>query len=74
MTLEDAAEQLRDKRAELDFSPEEYDALEERLSRLRRLEKKYAAAGQYAIDTLTVPSEEERIKLVTNYNPKETSA
>ena len=42
MSLEDAAEQLREKRAELDFSPEEYDALEERLSRLRRLEKKYA--------------------------------
>ena len=42
MSLEDAAEQLREKRAELDFSPEEYDALEERLSRLHRLEKKYA--------------------------------
>ena len=43
LALEDAAERVREKQAELDFSPEEYDALEERLSRLRRLEKKYAA-------------------------------
>ena len=43
LVLEDAAERVREKRSELDFSPEEYDALEERLSRLRRLEKKYAA-------------------------------
>lgn len=43
LSLEDAAEQVREKRGELDFSPEEFDALEERLSRLRRLEKKYAA-------------------------------
>ncbi len=42
-SLEDAAERIRDKRAELDFSPEEYDRLEERLSQLRRLEKKYNA-------------------------------
>ena len=40
-TLEDAAERIRDKQGELDFSPEEYDRLEERLSLLRRLEKKY---------------------------------
>lgn len=39
--LEDAAERLRDFRATLDFSPEEYDALETRLAFLRRLEKKY---------------------------------
>ena len=43
LALEDAAEQIREQRASLDFSPEEYDALEERLSRLRRLERKYAA-------------------------------
>ncbi len=43
MTLEDAAERLRDLRESLDFSPEEYDALETRLAQLHRLEKKYAA-------------------------------
>ena len=39
--IEDAAERLRDFREGLDFSPGEYDALETRLSQLRRLEKKY---------------------------------
>ncbi|MBE6968593.1 MAG: DNA repair protein RecN [Ruminococcaceae bacterium] len=39
--LEDAAESIREKQAELDFSPEEYDKLEERLALLRRLEKRY---------------------------------
>ena len=43
LLLEDVAEQLRDMQETLDFSPEEYDRLEERLNRLRRLEKKYAA-------------------------------
>lgn len=43
LALEDAAERLREKQQLLDFSPEEYDRLEERLSQLRRLEKKYAA-------------------------------
>ena len=43
MLMEDAAERSRDRLAELDFSPEEYDSLEERLAKLRRLEKKYAA-------------------------------
>jgi len=43
LSLEDAAERIREKRAELDFSPEEYDRLEERLSQLHRLEKKYSA-------------------------------
>ncbi|MCI5754489.1 MAG: DNA repair protein RecN [Clostridiales bacterium] len=40
-TLEDAAEQLRDLLGTLDFSPQEYDALETRISTLRRLQKKY---------------------------------
>ncbi|MEG1632717.1 MAG: DNA repair protein RecN [Oscillospiraceae bacterium] len=40
---EDAAERLRDFKNSLDFAPEEYDALETRLSQLRRLEKKYSA-------------------------------
>lgn len=39
--LEDAAERLRDFQKTLDFSPHEYDALETRLSLLRRLEKRY---------------------------------
>ena len=42
LALEDASERLREKQQLLDFSPEEYDRLEERLSQLRRLEKKYA--------------------------------
>lgn len=43
LILEDASERIRQKQGELDFSPEDYDRLEERLSQLRRLEKKYAA-------------------------------
>jgi len=39
--LEDAAERISDVRAALDFSPEEYDAIESRLALLRRLERKY---------------------------------
>ena len=39
--LSDAAETLRDFRESLDFSPEEYDRLEERLSLLNKLERKY---------------------------------
>ena len=42
LNMEDAAERIREKLSVLDFSPEEYDRLEERLQRLRRLEKKYA--------------------------------
>lgn len=39
--LSDAAEQLRDFMDGLDFSPEEYDRLETRLSQIGRLERKY---------------------------------
>ena len=39
--LEDAAEQVRELRESLDFSPEEYDRLETRLSQLRKLQRKY---------------------------------
>lgn len=39
--LSDAAELLRDFRESLDFSPEEYDQLESRISLLNRLERKY---------------------------------
>lgn len=40
--IEDAVETLRDFRASLDFSPDEYDRLESRLDALRRLSKKYS--------------------------------
>ena len=39
--LEDAAERLDDLRGRLDFSEEEYNETEERLSLLRRLQRKY---------------------------------
>ena len=42
-SLTDAAETLRDLRESLDFSPEEFDALESRLSLLNRLQRKYNA-------------------------------
>ena len=42
LALEDASERLREKQQLLDFSPEEYDRLEERIAQLRRLEKKYS--------------------------------
>ena len=41
-SLSDAAETLRDFRDRLDFSPEEYNLLEERISLLNKLERKYA--------------------------------
>ena len=40
-TAQDIAEQLRDFRAELEFSPGELDELESRLDVLRRIERKY---------------------------------
>lgn len=40
--LQDAAETLRDFRDAMDFSDEEYDRIENRLSALRRLERKYS--------------------------------
>lgn len=40
--LSDAAERLRDFRDGLDFSPEEYDNLESRISLINKLERKYA--------------------------------
>lgn len=41
--LVDAAERINDLRAGMDFSEEEYDRMETRLSLLRRLQRKYAA-------------------------------
>ena len=40
--LSDAAETLRDFRDSLDFSPEEYDSLETRISLLSKLQRKYS--------------------------------
>jgi DNA repair protein RecN (Recombination protein N) len=44
--LEDAAERIRDFREALDFSPEEFDRVENRLSQLRRLEKKFSVSNE----------------------------
>ena len=40
--LYDASERIRDFRDSLDFSPEEYDRIETRLSLLRKLQRKYS--------------------------------
>jgi DNA repair protein RecN (Recombination protein N) len=50
--LEDAAERISDMRRGLDFSPEEYDRVQSRLSRLGRLEKKYRTDEQGLIERL----------------------
>ena len=52
LQLEDAAERVRELRESLDFSPEEYDRLETRLSQLRRLQKKYGKDVPELIDYL----------------------
>lgn len=44
--LSDAAELLRDFRDSLGFSPEEYDALESRLSLINKLERKYGRESE----------------------------
>ena len=51
-TLQDAAETLRDFRDGLDFSDEEFDRIETRLSLLRRLERNYNTDEAGLIDTL----------------------
>ncbi len=50
--LSDAAEILRDFRAGLDFSPEEYDSLETRISLLNKLERKYGRADEELLSYL----------------------
>lgn len=57
--LSDAAETLRDFRDSLDFSPEEYDNLESRLSLLNKLERKYGRSD----DELLAYLDECRTKL-----------
>ena len=51
-TLKDAAETLRDFLRTLDFSPEEYDKIETRLSLLRKLQKKYGGDEEQLIARL----------------------
>lgn len=50
--LEDAAERLGDIRRGLDFSPEEYDRVQSRLSYLTRLERKYRTDEQGLIEKI----------------------
>ena len=50
--LSDAYETLRDFRESLDFSPEEYDQLETRISLLNKLERKYGRDEEALIDYL----------------------
>lgn len=51
-SLSDAAETLRDFRDSLDFSPEEYDNLESRISLLNKLERKYGRDEEQLISYL----------------------
>ena len=57
--LEDASERMRDFRDSLDFSPEEYDGIESRISLLDRLSRKYSRDESGLIELL----ESSRIKL-----------
>ena len=57
--LTDAAETIRDLKNSLDFSPEEYDRLESRISQLNKLERKYGRD----VDELPAFLEECREKL-----------
>lgn len=51
-SLSDAAETLRDFRDSLDFSPEEYDNFESRISLLNKLERKYGRDEEELISYL----------------------
>ena len=52
LLLEDVAEQIRDILAELDFSPDEFDRIETRLSQLKKLQRKFGADEAGLIDML----------------------
>lgn len=56
--IADAAEELRDYRREIDFSPGELEELEERINKLRRLMKKYGGDEQTLISSLEIAKEE----------------
>ncbi len=49
---EDAAEELRDIRERLEFSPEELDELDSRLDVLKRVTRKYGGSEEAALETL----------------------
>lgn len=49
---EDAAEELRDIRERLEFSPEELDELDSRLDVLKRVMRKYGGSEEAALETL----------------------
>lgn len=51
-SLSDAAEQLNDYRSSLDFSSQDYDEIESRISRLDRLQRKYIRDEQGLIELL----------------------
>lgn len=57
MLLQDAAETLRDYRDGLDFSEEEYDRIEMRLSTLRKLQRKYRTDEEGLIRKLSEAEE-----------------
>ena len=52
LLLKDAAETISDILRSLDFSPEEYDALESRLAELRRLSKRYGGDAPILLEKL----------------------
>lgn len=52
LLLDDVSEQLRDLLSELDFSPEEFDRIETRLSQLKKLERKYGTDETGLIELL----------------------
>ncbi|MBQ2564152.1 MAG: DNA repair protein RecN [Oscillospiraceae bacterium] len=56
--LNDAAERLADFRTSLDYSPQEYDELESRLSFLRRLQRKYMTDEEGLIQKLETSKKE----------------
>lgn len=52
LLIEDVAEQIRDILAELDFSPDEFDRIETRLSQLKKLQRKFGTDEAGLIDML----------------------
>lgn len=52
LLLDDVSEQVRDVLGTLDFSPEEFDRVENRLSQLKKLEKRFGADEAGLIDML----------------------
>jgi len=56
--LMDIAEEVRDFRDELDFSPGELDEIEDRISTLKRLMRKYGAGEEEILETLERAKEE----------------